>query len=186
MLTWVITRYWQQHRQIKVILHKYWYFLSMDTILAPFVLTQPLITYRRAPSLRDKLVHSKYQTNKHDSGKPTGTFRRGNCNYCQDMNTGKNISLPNVEKFRSRHFVNCCSAGVMYLLQCECNCYYVGKMKLEIWRRIYRHIASFKKKDPGLLLRRHSRIVHFDYTPKVRFLALDQIPSNPRGGDLNK
>lgn len=67
----------------------------MDTIIAPFVPTQPLITYRRAFSLRDKLVLSEYKTSKKDSVKLIGTFRCGNCNYCQYMNTGKNVDIPN-------------------------------------------------------------------------------------------
>lgn len=158
----------------------------MDTTLAPLVSDQPQITFRRAPSLRDKLVHSEYKTRKHDHTKQTGTFICGNCNYCQYMDTRKNVNLPNGEKFKSKHFVNCRTAGVVYLLLCECGCYYVVKTKLELWWRIYWHIVSINKKDPGLPLGRHSHAVHRDRTPKVRFLALDHSHDNPRGGDSNK
>lgn len=43
------------------------------------------------------------------------------------------------ESFRCKHFVNCRTAGVVYLMQCECTCFYVGKTKLPFWQQIYRH-----------------------------------------------
>lgn len=182
--TRIITKYCQQHGQIKGILLKCWHLLSMDTTLVSFVSTQPLITYRKASSLRDKLVCSEYKITKQHSTKPVGAFRCGNCNYCQYMNIGKYKDLPNGQKFKPRHFVNCRTVGIVYLLQCECNCYYVGKTKLEFWQRIYRHIVSIKKRDPSLPLGRHCHTVQHDSTPKVRFLALDHIPNNPRGGKI--
>lgn len=154
-------------------------------MLAPLVSVQPQITFRRAPSLRDKLVYSEYKIKKHDHAKPTGTFMCGNCNYYQYMDTRKDVNLPNGEKFRSKCFVNCRSAGVVYLFQRECNCYYIGKTKLQFWWRNYRHIASINKKDPDLPLGRHSHMVHGDRTPRVWFLALDHILNDPRGGDSN-
>lgn len=133
MTTRLITGFCQQHRQINQILHKYWNLLSMDTTLTSLVSDQPQITFRRAPSLRDKLMYSKHKTKKSDHITLTRTFICGNCNYCQYMDTRKDVNLPNRERFKPKHFVNCRTAGVVYLLLCECGCYYVGKTKLAVW-----------------------------------------------------
>lgn len=97
------------------------------------------------------------------------------------MDTRKPITLPNGGKFKPKYYVNCRTPGVVYLISCECGCFYVGKTKLEFWHRIYHHIVSIGKKNLGRL----SSLVHGDTTPKVKFLALDHIYANPRGGDFN-
>lgn len=55
---------------------------------------KPQITYRRAPSLRDKLVQSEYKETTNTIQRITGTFRCGHCSYCQYMDTRKLITLP--------------------------------------------------------------------------------------------
>lgn len=155
--TRVVTQYTSQHKQIRQILQKYWHLFYIDATLAPLLKDCPLITLMRAPSLQDKLAHSKL-TMKKNINKYCGTFPCGHCRYCKYLDTRKNIILPNGEDFK--HYANSYTAGIVYLLTCECGCFYIGKTKLEIWHRIYRHVASVQKQDPSLPLGRHSALIH--------------------------
>lgn len=129
------TQYTSQHQKVRNILQKHWHLLHTDATLAPLVRECPLITFRRAPSLRDKLVHSEL-TVKQNIKKSCGTFPCGHYGYCKYMNTHRNIILPNGEDFKLKHYINCRTTGVVYLLTCECGSFYFGKTKLEFWRRI--------------------------------------------------
>lgn len=160
------------------ILHKDCYLLYTDTTLELLTNDRPLITFRRAPSLHDKLVHSEFTTKKQ--------FPCGHCGYCKYKDTRKKIILPNGDDFKPKHYVNCHTAGVVYLLNCDCGSFYVGKTKLKLWRRIFRHVVSIEKLDHSLPLGRHSALIHGDSTPKVTFLTLDHFGATPRWGDYNK
>lgn len=155
----------------------------MDPALAPFVSKHPVITYR---FLRDRLFHSEFKQDIGDRCETVGIFPCGNCGYCQLLDSRKHIILPNGSDFKPKHYVNCITSSVVYLLLCQCRCGYVSKTKLEFWKRIYRHMVSINKKDTNLPLGRHSYLVHRNVTPRVKFLALDHIHSNPRGGDFTK
>lgn len=76
------------------------------------------------------------------------------------MYSTKNPILPNGQIFRPKHFANCKTIGVIYMLWCECSCFYIGKTKLEFWKRVYRHISSMETNNPDLPLGRHTRTVH--------------------------
>lgn len=46
----------------------------------------------------------------------------------------KKIILPNDQIFHPKHYTNCRTFGVVYLLLCYCGCYCVGKAKMKFWR----------------------------------------------------
>lgn len=100
----------------------------MDSLLlAPFVPTLPAVSYRSAPSVGDKLVASEHKSIKGDICKTLGTFACGGCGYCRYMDKCKHINLPNGLTFRPKNYVNCKTPDIVYLLTCECECYYMGK-----------------------------------------------------------
>lgn len=111
-----ITRFNCQHDQLKAILQKHWYLLTQDPAISKFVPPQPTIVYRRASSLKDKLVHSHLSGSNFKTNPLKGTFKFGRCSYCKYINTNKNIILLNGE-----------TQGVVYLMTCECSAFYVGK-----------------------------------------------------------
>lgn len=88
--------------------------------------------------------------------------------------------------YRPRHFPNCKTPGVIYLLTCQCKCFYVGKTKLEFHKRAARHITSMRQADPDLPLGRHVRDHHTGKFPLVHFTILDRVHPDTRGGDWNK
>lgn len=170
----IITQFSNQHKSVQKIFEKYW--PKMYPTIGPFVAATPAFTFRRAKSLKDKLVSSEFKGGcSKDPCKRPGTFRCGECNYCQFMNTSKSITLPNGEKYRSKHYANCRTIGVVYLLLCDCACFYVGKTMLEFWQRVYRHIVSMKTCNPSLPLVRHVTAIHDGVFPNISFVILDRI-----------
>lgn len=142
----VITTYNKQHGTLKNILQKHWHLLQIDPNLKPHITATPTITYRKARSLGDYLVKSEYTGNfRSDTCKRLGTFTCGGCSCCRYMNTKNKFKLPNGRMYRPRHFSNCKTPGVVYLLTCQCGCFYVGKTKLQFHKRVARHITSMRQ-----------------------------------------
>lgn len=144
------------------------------------------MTFRKATSLKDKLIQTEFVGQfKKDPCKRLGTFSCGWCAICCYMNTDPHFVLPNGRVFKLQHFANCKTSGVIYLFQCQCLSFYVGKTKLEFWKRAGRHIKSITKANPELPLGRHVRDFQAGKIPTFSFLILDRVHPNTRGGDWN-
>lgn len=121
-----------------------------------------------------------------DKCKRFGTFTCGGCPLCRYMNTQSKFTLPNGRIYRPRHYANCKTSGVIYLLTCQCKCFYVGKTKLEFHKRAARHITTMRQANPDLPLGRHVRDHHAGISPSICFTILDWVHPDSRGGDWNK
>lgn len=88
--------------------------------------------------------------------------------------------------FIPKHHSNCQTMGVVYMLLCSCNCFYVGKTVQKLWQRLYRHIRAVQTADPDLPLGRHVAQVHEGICPKISVLVLDRLHPSSRGRDFNK
>lgn len=88
--------------------------------------------------------------------------------------------------FKAQHFANCKTAGVIYLLTCQCGGFYVGKTELEFRKRARQHVISMLTANPELSLGRHVCRQHARICPSFRFLILDCIHPSSRGGDWNE
>lgn len=64
--------------------------------------------------------------------------------------------------------------------------FYVGKTIQKLCKRLYRHIAAMKSKDPDSPWGRHIALMHNERLPKISVLVLDRIHQTFRGGDSNK
>lgn len=171
-----ITRFSNQHQAIRRVVNKYWHILTMDLLIGPFVPNTPAFTFRWAGSLWDQLVSSDFRGGgKRDLCKNKGTFTCGGCKYCQFLNTSQNIRLPTGELFKLKHYANCQTSGIVYLILCECARFYIGKTIQLFWRRAYRHITSMRTCNPNLPLGRHFTAVHEGICPKFSFLILDRV-----------
>lgn len=121
-----------------------------------------------------------------DPCKYLGTFQCGGCNYCQFMLNDKKIRLPNgFFFFKHKHHTNCKTMGVVYLLTCDCGCFYVGKTMQEIWKRAYRHVLSMKMCNPDLPLGRHVTAVHGGRFPNIKFITGSIPPIGVETGTRN-
>lgn len=122
-----IIRYSAQHSGVKDILKRHWHLLQADPRIKPYITNVTQITFKKAKSLRDRLFHSHLASN--DSTQHcdrVGTFKCNHCNICSFIQECSKIRLPNGSGFHAKHFVDCKTAGVVYLFICECGCYYVG------------------------------------------------------------
>lgn len=57
----IIMRFSRQHKQIRNIIQKHWSILKDDNIVKHFIPPVPSITFKKAASLKDKLVKSEYR-----------------------------------------------------------------------------------------------------------------------------
>lgn len=125
-VTRLITTYNKQYKAIKKTIEKHWHLLQIDPNLSPHISATPTITFRKA---RDQLVKSEYAgAFRSDPCQRLDTFTCGGCMCCHYMNTQSNFVLPNGRLYRPRHYANCKTPGVIYLLTCQCQCFYFGKI----------------------------------------------------------
>ncbi|XP_040206073.1 uncharacterized protein LOC120937139 [Rana temporaria] len=183
-----VFRYSLQHKAIKDIIQKHWTILTDDPKINPFITTHPSIIHRRAMSIRDSLVSSEFKdtTNEKLRCSLPGTFQCGHCSCCYLIRREKTFSLPNGETFKPKYFVNCRTRGVVYLMECECGAYYIGKTKQEFQKRISKHKYSMTIGNIYLPIGRHVALSHNYRVPHVSFAALDHVLVPDRGGDWNK
>lgn len=183
----IILTYTNEHESIRKILQKNWSILTNDTTLKQLVPSRPLITFRKAGSIHENIVQSEFKGKfRKDPCKDLGTFPCGRCSACHVIPRCKSTILPNGMKFTPRHFVNCHTRGVVYLMRCECQAFYVGKTKQELQKRVNQHLTSMEMGNFYVPLGRHVTQIHQYKMPKVSFVALDRIHIPIRGGDWNK
>lgn len=135
----IITKFSNQHKKIKRIVEKYWHVLTLDPTIVPLsLLDEPDLsqTSWSPVNSRQMVLHGTTtlafkvlitREEEYVPCKSAGTFTCSGCNYCQFLNTSKNLLLPNSEWYKLQHYANCKTPGVVYLLLCECACFYVGK-----------------------------------------------------------
>lgn len=100
------------------------------------------------------------------------------------------MTLPNNEIFKARHFVNCQSVGVVYLMYCTCNRFYIGKTKRKFSIRIMEHVKSISNcKDKNIHelppVARHVVMHHGKNLKGIKFFALDHVHTDIRGGSID-
>lgn len=91
------------------------------------------MSYRKAPTIKDRVVRSYMPAMKRttwlDRG-IQGMFKCGHCNHCENVIQTKSFMDVCTKKLYSiRSFINCKSTHVIYRLQCPCDCFYVGQTK---------------------------------------------------------
>lgn len=138
-------------------------------------------------SLKDRLVHSHHQTNpKLDLCRTFGTFPCSDCEFCKYIDN--RISMQNINGYalEPRHCANCKAKGIIYLMMCKCQSFYVGKTKRELRVRMSKHIRSIRIGDQ-LYPVSHNTSRHNGYDLSiVKFIVLDRVHPDPRGGDWDK
>lgn len=115
--------------------------LTQDLVLGQYVTNRLSITHRKSNSLRDLLVSSHLSDVNTSNSDEQSTIPCGTCAYCQYLDTRTTAIQLGGVSWRAHHHVTCNTQGVVYLLKCPCNAFYVGKTCREFWGRIGRHIA---------------------------------------------
>lgn len=185
--TTIITNFSTQHPEIRNIIQRHWHLLRMDPSISKLNSEQHQITFRRARSLKDRLVHSHYQADsRKDPCGSCGTFPCNNCNFCKFIDNRISTQFINGQTLKHKHFVNCRTKGVIYLMMCKCQSFYVGKTKRELRVRISEQIRSIRIGDQLYPISRQKSHHHGYDLDVVKFIALDRVHLDPRGGDWGK
>lgn len=110
----------------------------MDPEIGPHVSDKTAITYRRAKSLGDHLVHSKFTAGgKKDLCKYPKTFRFSGCNYCQFIEQRDKLDylmapfLSTAITLTAKHQMLYISSPVIVAA------FYVGKTIQKFWKHAY-------------------------------------------------
>lgn len=175
-----------QHQTIRNIMEKHWFLLKEDPILTNYVADNQSITFRRAKSLKDNLVRSHFTDTPTDLSKHPVTTPCGNCESCPYLDTRNKVTLPNGEEWTQKYSASCWSTGVIYLLQCACGSFYVGKTRRTIATRIKEHITSVSAGYFKTVIGRHAAFHHNYGSLDIKFLPLNVIPCHERGGNWDK
>lgn len=144
----MITSYTKQHKQVRHIFEKYWPLLLADPIANKYVDKYPQITYRRAKSLKDRLTQSHHNTSLPTCPFP-GIFSCNKCDKCSFLPNYNEQILPNGLIHKIKYRVTCQTTGMVYLMQCTCKCFYIGKTKWPFHKRINDHVSLIKKTYNG-------------------------------------
>lgn len=184
----LVTTYTNWSNRIAGIVNKYWPIIQRCHSMITEFQDRPLMSYRRPANLRDKLVKSdvglKGQKTQTFIGKPRlGSFPCLACVNCQYMQKGEKFTHPLTGiTSKINFFLTCNSSYVVYALWCPCKMVYIGETKNDIKTRINQHRYSIRKKRLDLPVPKH--FCEMDHREKdLRFMVLDHIPTQRRGGD---
>lgn len=159
---------------------KYWSLLTNDPILSNYVTDKPSVTYRRNTSRRENLVQSHYTDRTLERSVTKGTFHCGACDACSSLDTRTKVLLANGQQWHPVRNVTCDTMGVVYLLQCPCQAYYVGKTSQPLKVRILEHAESARSGYVRTTIGRHVAFMHDYIFTGFKFLPLAVIPPPPR------
>lgn len=82
--------------------------------------------------------------------------------------------------------ITCLDSGIIYLMRCDCQAFYIGKTRRQFQRRIHDHIcaiANVKIKTP---IAYHMGLIHNFDLSMLHFVALECITMMERGGDWDQ
>ncbi len=121
-----VTKYSSLANPIKRIIHSNCNLFKSDTVLRKVFYAPPKICFKRAPTLRDRLVPShlpakKQMTWLHRQLK--GTYKCGSCNHCSNIKEYKSCDFKTNKMYNIKAFINCNTTFVVHRLSCKCGCF---------------------------------------------------------------
>lgn len=181
----IITTFSAHHNQLKNFLSDHWHLLTNHRILKKYIRPTPELVFHRATSLKDKLTSSHYQEGPCSPRDPHSIFRCGQCARCPWIQEGTKFILPNRELFTPAFHANCSTKGVIYLIVCACNAFYVGKTIRELRQRIGDHLYC-STNGKFTTVGRHIGLHHRFNPEVVKLVVLETIPKDVHGGDWDR
>ena len=146
--------------------------------------TRPLVNwnlkfgYRRAPNLRDILVHAKVYTVRGPTNRPL-CKRPNKCKYCPLLDKSGRIRNHVKLRFETMRKICCQSNNIIYALQCrETKNFYVGQTKRKIMTRVYEHLSDIRK-NKDTTVARHFNLLGHRFDPPLKVFILEFIKCHP-------
>lgn len=185
-----VTGFNTQYKEFEHILMKYWPILKEDRVLANIIPSKPKVVYRRAPTLRDYLVHNVINPPKHTQIFPEmkGFYKCQKCLPCrvskkQPRKRDIFRSRTDHKEYRIRKLITCQSTHVTYVIECPCQLQYVGRTTRPLYVRIREHIKNIRKGFPKHHLSRHFDAFHNRDPTGLVFYGIDCVKDHWRGGN---
>jgi len=105
-----------------------------DPVLSEVFFASPKISFKRAPTLRDRLVSSHLPAIKQQTTglnrQLKGTYKCGSCNHCSSIKECEEFCNFKTDKRDIvKAFINSNTTFVVHRLSCKCGCFYVGRTK---------------------------------------------------------
>ena len=129
---------------ILLLISKHWAYLARSSATKDFGQRDFMITYRKPPSLKDKLVRARITQPRHKTHK--GCNRPNTCKYYKKISqSGKIKNLLNSKNYNTMINGTFQSNNLIYCLECNwCHTKYVGQTKNRILDRFQGHIFDIK------------------------------------------
>lgn len=185
-----ITAYSAEANFLRCVMKKNWHILRTDSILRENMPSFPLITFRKARSLKDSLVQSHLQIQKKNKGtlrELRGFYPCGKCKACSGSKRVTTYKVPELRGMRTiKKFLTCSTPFAIYCLVCPCGLRYIGSTIHPLKVRILEHQRAIAKKDASYPLARHYAEKHASNRNEISFFGLDSVDECIRGGDRVK
>lgn len=184
------TQYSNCALRMKRIIASNWEIMQSDPLLRSIFPDPPVIVFKRAPSIRDKLVRSYLPGPKQRTWLQKdlrGTYKCGSCKHCEGVIQSKCFyDLRTQREYRTNGFINCNSEYVVYLLKCPCGCFYVGRTKRKLKERFYEHKYAIRVKNDDYPMAKHYKDVHHSDPSSLKIQGVEIVKTSIRGGDKLK
>ena len=170
---------------ITKILKECWPTILQSPLAKRVVGPKPMVAYRRAPNLKEKIVRAKVeyppqpQPARSNWQEPRYTCPLYVCNTCKQLRRNAIFTCPNTGKmYHLPTHHNCSTRNVIYLLYCEeHNAQYVGETSRAFSIRLTEHMADIRRKRDTPVSHHYNNRSHTRHNPKVYILEhLDGDP----------
>ena len=125
--------------------------MTKDPYLKKVFPEPPMVAYRRAKNLRDKLVKAKLPPPAARKKRQLPGMRKCNksgCEVCPFVRKGAELKIPLCQKtIKLNASVDCTSKNIVYCILCNksgCNQIYVGQSQRELKQRFSEHKTSVR------------------------------------------
>ena len=133
------------------IMKKHWKVMVNDLYLKKVFPVPPMVAYRRAKNLKDKLVKAKVPpptTRKKRQLQGMKPFNKSGCEVCPYVRRGSVLQNPiNKKSIKINSSLDCNSKNTVYCIFCNksgCNQIYVGQSQRELKTRFSEHKTSVR------------------------------------------
>ncbi|OCT57287.1 hypothetical protein XELAEV_18003724mg [Xenopus laevis] len=188
-----ITQYSRQYKKIVKTVKKFLPILYADRDFCKALDPGIGCVARRAYTLGDSLSPSLFKeknSSKQDFLRHSGCFKFGHnrCVTCKYLKvSGEFNSTVTTTTYKIKHYINCCSKGIVYLITCtKCGKQYVGCTIRSLKERIREHInqVSNIKLSSKTNVTRHFQECNNSNLKYFSIQGIEQIKTGIRGGDL--
>ena len=187
---YLVTQYNTRANELKKIINNNWEMIECDPALKEIFPTAPVVSFKRAPTIGDKLVHSYLPGDKKNTWlerRPQGFFKCGRCNHCTTMQQTNTFTDVHAQKTHYiKGYINCNTTYVVYYLYCPCGHFYIGRTKRKLQQRVAEHKYAIRTGNEDYPMAKHYKQHHGCNPESLRAMGIESIELSKRGGDKLK